>query len=207
MAGGFSTTATSQAGAGTTWQVWTSADSNTSTSTDAIWGGWTNNTTTTTNATPIWSIWANQAFGGQQLDQELNQQFFRQPAPTPEEVRASREALEASRLREIERQRDRAEAESKAKKLLVDNLTKEQKKSYEERGVIPVRVKSGNVYEIHRGRAGNIRRIVNGRAVDSYCIHPSDLIPDEDTMLTQLLWLRWCEEDFLKIANRLCSAA
>ena len=33
------------------------------------------------------------------------------------------------------------------------------------------------------------------------CIHPDEMVPDHDTMLAQLLWLKCNEAEFLRVAN------
>jgi hypothetical protein len=42
----------------------------------------------------------------------------------------------------------------------------------------------------------------NDKPLSRYCIHPRDAVPDEDTMLMQMLMLETNEQEFLRIANR-----
>jgi len=190
MSGYYTTTATSDSST-TVWQNWTISYDATSTTGDTTWTNWNDNCTTSAIDSTTWSFWVN----GTAVDN------YQPVQPSAEAIAQAREH-EAQRVKEqAEREKQRVEAQRKAEKLLVDNLTKEQQESYRERKVIPIRSRSGKNYEIHKGRQGNVRRLHEGKAVESYCIHPSEYVPDEDTMLTQLLWLRWCEEDFLRVAN------
>ena len=86
-------------------------------------------------------------------------------------------------------------------------MTEEERKAYAERKVIPITSKSGRLYHVKRGVAGNVFRIENGKEVERYCIHPVENVPEEDVMLGQMLWLKWCEEDFLRLANKTLLAA
>jgi SNF2 family DNA or RNA helicase len=107
-----------------------------------------------------------------------------------------------------ERERQRAEAEDKAEKILAENLDEEQKKVYAERKVIPITTAKGRKYLIKRGRVGNVYRIdERGKEVEKFCIHPDEAVPDQDCMLAQLLWLRWMEDEFLRVANKTQLAA
>jgi len=191
MASQYTTTVTSDSPT-TVWQNWTISYDTTSTTGETTWSNWNDYSTTSATANTTWVIWAN---GSQSVDDY-------QPVQPSAEAIAQIKEREAQRVKEqAEREKQRVEAQKKAEKLLVENLNEEQQKAYQERKVIPIRSHSGKNYEIHKGRQGNVRRIHEGEAVESYCIHPSEYVPDEDTMLTQLLWLRWCEEDFLRVAN------
>jgi hypothetical protein len=97
---------------------------------------------------------------------------------------------------------DREEAAKRAKELLESHLDDAQKKDLAERGEFEVESQSGKRYAIKRGRAGNVFSLdEQRRKTAKYCIHPEIDCPDEDTMLSQLCWLRWNEEEFLRTAN------
>lgn len=90
----------------------------------------------------------------------------------------------------------------RAKALLMEHLSEKQKKQLIERGEFVVKSKSGKHYAITKGRAGNVFSLDEHRKrVNRYCIHPTDYVPDYDTMLSQMIWLKWNEEEFLKVAN------
>lgn len=101
---------------------------------------------------------------------------------------------------------ERAAARDKARLLLLQNLNDRQRIDLASNGYFDLDVLSQNGerrrYRIRRGRAGNVHRLdEQGREVRRYCIHPVIACPDEDTMLTQKLWLENDEELFLRTAN------
>lgn len=98
-----------------------------------------------------------------------------------------------------------AVARSRAQETLLALLTEREREVYRRTGVIHVRGSEGNEYEIHRGHARNIRR---GRG--RYCAHPPAFervdgrtlaIPEEDSMIAQMLMISTDEKEFLRIAN------
>jgi hypothetical protein len=62
--------------------------------------------------------------------------------------------------------------------------------------------RTGRVYRIRRGVAGNVDRLaeVGDAAEVTYCAHPPGL-PAEDVNLAQLLLLATDEDAFLRVAN------
>lgn len=61
---------------------------------------------------------------------------------------------------------------------------------------------TGRRYRIRLGRARNVDLVgPDGRVQRTYCCHPAEMVPNEDTMLAQLLMLRTEEEAFLSLAN------
>lgn len=177
----------------------------------ATWDGWNNGTTTSCNATinfgqdtttlastTVWSQWAMSGAtdntwyywtGGNVIGNDSYQ------GPTAEE-------LEAARLANEEREQQQREAEVRAEKILNDNLDEGQRKAYAERKMVPITTARGRKYLVKKGRAGNVYRLdEHGHEVEKFCIHPDEAIPDQDCMLAQILWLRWCEEEFLRVAN------
>jgi hypothetical protein len=112
-----------------------------------------------------------------------------------EEQRLAREAREmAARIK-------REAATKRAEELLLVCLTEEQRKQYTELGYFETLV-NDKVYRINRGRSGNVQLIEGGVPKAKFCIHPRAIIPDQDTMLAQLLMLRTDEAEFLRVANR-----
>lgn len=170
---------------GATWSHWNlSSGSSTSVSISVAvtWTQWAMTGGITSNA--LWQVWTG-----------TNMSTISYPEQTEEEKEAARFASE-------ERERHRREAEERAEKILTENLDEEQRKSYAERKVVPITTAKGRKYLIKKGRLGNVYRIdEHGKEVEKFCIHPEEVVPDQDTMLSQLLWLRWCEDEFLLIAN------
>lgn len=156
-------------------------------SADYIWINWADSTTYTPACTP-------QGGGG----------FGTVTPETPEE-RCCRE--ERQRQEEVERQRReqaRKEGEKRALELLLDNLEANQKEIFEKTGAIPVVARSGKRYSIVKGSGVN-EVDEKGNKVKHLCFHPDNEccynLPQEDKMLTQLLFLKFAEEDVRRIAN------
>ena len=167
----------------TAWTNW-SQDTSTAAST-TVWTRWATTTSATAGSSNVWHYWADECGGD----------YAACRGPTEEEIEAARVAAE-------ERERQRKEAEERAEKILAENLDEEQRRAYAERKVVPITTAGGRKYLIKRGRAGNVYRLdEGGREVEKFCIHPEEAMPDQDVMLSQLLWLRWMEEEFLKVAN------
>jgi hypothetical protein len=94
-------------------------------------------------------------------------------------------------------------AATRAKALLLELLTEEQKAEYAEFEYFHVIGQSGKLYRIKRGSAGNVYSIgLDGNEEHKYCIHARDSVPHEDNMIAQYGLLRTDEEQFLSLANR-----
>jgi hypothetical protein len=126
-----------------------------------------------------------------------------------EAQRPVREAAERQRqaeFAEAEKKRlaEQAVADARAKKLLVECLSSEQRDTLEKHNYFDVRVPSGQVYRIHKGWAHNVKRVKPDGTVapGTFCAHPSDQVPHYDNMLAQKFTLETDEQAFLKIANR-----
>lgn len=119
----------------------------------------------------------------------------------------SAEEVETAREYAEKVEREKREAEERAEKLLVENLDEEQRQAYRDRKVVPIATARAK-YLIKKGKVGNVVRLNDqGREAERFCVHPITDMPDQDVMLAQLLWLRWCEDDFLRVANRIPLAA
>jgi hypothetical protein len=128
--------------------------------------------------------------------------FARQQA----EVLALQQEMER-RMEQIRQQQKQLDEEYKAVEqrallLLRECLSPSQLEEFDKHGRIPVYTKIGNLYIINKGRSGNVV-LKNGRGTDieRLCIHPSDAVPDYDTMLAQKLMLEDNEANFRKVAN------
>jgi hypothetical protein len=122
---------------------------------------------------------------------------------TPEQIALAQAAQEeANRLAAIEAERQRM-ANEKAKKLLVEHLSPQQQKTYDEKRYFDVDIE-GRTYRIHHGSHGNVRLLgtgeKTGKEVTKYCIQP-DGVPVGDVLLAQKLLLEADEKEFLRIAN------
>lgn len=162
-------------------------------STDQVWVGWADATAATTNVVTnyahgdtFWFAW------NEQVELTAEQKAARRVAEAAHEARLQAELHALVAIK------------SRAEKLLQACLTTEQQGQLHAHGWFELRTPSGRHYRIRRGRAGNVIELdrATGRPLCSYCCHPIDLVPDEDTMLAQKLMLEHQEDDFLRLANR-----
>jgi hypothetical protein len=210
-------------------QVWTNWNLDTATTINTIptqvWGTWnnvyhTNHVTAITNNTVIWQTWNGQT-GAAPIIQVMtnvwepwNEAYRQRPArhivaATPEEIAAQRERERVARERWEAEEKARIAgqeiAKMKARQLLLEHLTPKQKEQYEKLAYFDLEI-GGRIYRIRRGWSGNVQRIKKDekgvdKMLESFCIHPSEWVPEEDNLLAQKLLLETSEEDFRKIAN------
>ena len=133
-------------------------------------------------------------------------------AQTPEEIAAQRERERVTNERYMAEQQARAAAaklaDMRARHLLMENLSPRQKAMYEKNSFFDVEV-AGKTYRIRKGWSGNVELLgkdkVEDKEVDvvmeSFCIHPREIIPADDNVLLQKLLLETSEEEFRKTAN------
>ena len=146
----------------TVWQSW--SGSSTATTTSATWTDWICNDTTSGGATNVWYRWTSDtdtaalALLLAEERRQWNAQYCSDELSKAEEKR-------------------RLEARERAKKLLEETMTEEERKTYAERKVIPITSKSGRLYHVKRGVVGNVFRFENGKEVERYCIHPVENVP------------------------------
>jgi len=113
------------------------------------------------------------------------------------------ERRKEQRRRDEERRLEREEAQQRALRLLVENLTEQQRLDLDTRGHFFVDAPSGRRYQIESGSHGNVKLVDpanNNRRVASLCAQPRG-VPDGDSMLAQKLLLLCDESAFLRIAN------
>lgn len=187
--------------------------------TGAIWSTWVE-TSFTTNTTAInivtignqqvWSTWNTATLSGSSLTyQHIYANWVAQQAMVQEtrEQAAARESRTRwnwfwQELVNVFHRAVADQAKVKAKKLLIEHLSASQQKEYEKLGFFKVEVE-GVLYQIMQGRSGNVRELDKaGKPIFSYCIHPRENVPDEDTMLAQKLLLETDLPTFKRIANR-----
>ena len=189
------------------WNQWVVSTSTCSTCssihTDNVYHQWVTCTSSSSTTINIWNAWTGQAISNAKAAAANMRRQRVAPVETTEQ-RMAREAADVKRRAEAaERERveaqKRLKAKTRAKKLLMDHITKEQRESLEKHGFFEVLV-GGKTYRIRQGTHGNVRLIENGKETKSFCIQPND-IPDEDAMLAQKLLLETDEAAFLRIAN------
>jgi hypothetical protein len=172
--------------------------------TNFVWSAW--NTTSTSNTitfdNAVWNNWVQ--YPAQTTYQPWTIQPWVDPR-TPEQIEAARVDQERRNAEWREEQErlaaEKAEAAVKARVILEENLSAEQRKQLADNNWFEVITAKGT-YRIRKGWAGNVDRYVDGKPADRFCIHPVEEIPHEDNMLAQKLLLEADEEAFLRIANR-----
>lgn len=177
--------------AGDNWYNWANVfttNANCTTAVSTVWADWTTTSGTVTydigsNAnTDVWTVWTQD---GSDIWQYQRQIEIVQDTPDLVQSRQERQA-----------------AQRKAAALLRRQLTREQRQQFEETQAFEVTTPSGRRYRIRRGRSANIDVLgPNGEVTHRLCIHPGEMVPDEDTMVAQKLMLETAEADVLRIAN------
>lgn len=95
------------------------------------------------------------------------------------------------------------QVEARAFHILMDNLSPGQRTTYIEKGYVPLRSKSGRFFKIYKGRSMNIVEVgEDGNPIQRLCVHPIMGVPNEDTMLSQILMIRFNESLFTRMANK-----
>ena len=168
--------------------------------TNTIWTNWTTASTTSnlytmsspTASATVWSVWVE----SEEAKRERHEREAQREARWQEEAKVARAAAR--------------KANETAKQLLLDHLTPEQRKTFEDRGWFVVEGgKSKKPYRIETkmGFHGNVVELKDhpkGRQdIARYCFQLHDTrIPHFDHILAQKLALECDEENILKLANR-----
>lgn len=93
---------------------------------------------------------------------------------------------------------NKKEADDRAKQLLLDHLSEEQKKTFEKEGWFEcVGNKTGKTYRVH-----NYRNVNTVQGKTKYCLVQKNTVPLPDQLLTEKMLIENDEEKFLKVANR-----
>ena len=94
-------------------------------------------------------------------------------------------------------------ARSRARQLLLDALTDEQRATFEKSGHLNVTVAGGKrTYRIRTGKSMNVDLLDKaGHVKRTFCAYPTEGVPDFDAMLAQKLMLETDEGEFLSVAN------
>lgn len=194
----------------TVWAYWTgdsTCTSGTTTTAEHIWEWWTGGTATITQ-TQVWKGWVTISSGTANTPLRYVRES-QPPAPrvrTAEEIAADEARIAAQRAEwqaaEHARVLARQKAEERAKELFLRTLSHEQRRQFEEHRSVVV-VGRQCRYRIRPGRSGNIDVVgKDGVVTHRLCAHPAEMVPDFDTMLSQVLMLTHEEERFVRLANR-----
>ena len=163
----------------------------------------------TTSGNQIWAYWNSEwqhrlvyPMPSGQLEHLQNQVYH--PVSAEQREQWHREDAERRRVAEEYMKKlaeEQAVAKERAEELLRSCLTSQQREELEQKHHFHLFV-GNRKYRINRGRTRNIELVdEQGKVVKRLCAHPSEMIPDADTMLAQKLMLETDEESFLKIAN------
>lgn len=152
----------------------------------------------------VWTTWTSTTSGVyRQPDTGYNRravdshEFNLAAEPTVEQQR--RNAL-VRRHSAVSALRQRV-ANRKAKALLFEHLTQQQREDYERLQRFELVLPNGHHYRLRRGLAGNIDRIEGDRIVERLCVHVPHGIPHDDNVLTQKLSLEVDEAEVRRLAN------
>jgi len=207
------------------WTTWTTTSASTSTTNDIVWRVWSGEdeyaTTSTTSASTaytssdVWYTWTDHttnSLDNHTQDPQVSQIIWRRWSEDAErqftrtiQGNAERNEEEQRRIAESVRQQEeahriRAEAEEKAKQLLLDLIGEEQMEVYNRTGRVLVKGKK-NDYIIQK--EGFIRAVSKGKVTD-LCAHLGNrhAYPDEDNVVAMKLFIEANEEEFLNLANK-----
>lgn len=181
---------------GDTWYIQTATNGTiTPIGTDNVWGEW-NQAYVQAAEAHLWNTWIEQ--GNARI--EVRETRAQAEARRLVEEQVMREYRAAEELR----RKTTEEADRRAKKLLIENISPAQRRSLTEKGYFDVPVK-GKTYRIRWGSHGNVSLVHRAGTREeqeavSYCIQPPG-VPAGDAMLAQKLMLETDEASFLRIAN------
>ncbi len=148
--------------------------------------------------TAVWNTWNADA-------QARLLQQMQQPAPsaTPEQITARAAVDRAYRLDGAKRELNRLRSVRRARRLLEEILSPEQREQLKVHGFFLVR-QGNHIYRINRGKTHNVFLVdANGHAIENLCVIPDDYerVPEEDCMIAQKLLVEADHESFREIAN------
>lgn len=156
-----------------------------------VWCTWVttvNDTASTAITTNVWPGWAASVHAGDLV-------VFANECTTGQVEPPNQAAIQA-------REEARLAAKAKARSVLDQHLSEEQRAQLARDQFFLVEGSAGRRYRIRQGRSNNIDRLdAQGQVAEHLCGHPQIACPDEDTMLGQKLALETDEEAFRKVAN------
>jgi uncharacterized Zn finger protein (UPF0148 family) len=212
------------------WNEWSSSTSSyttvsNATATGDTWSYWTFDAGTTTSSASsvniVWTDWTEAVVTysagdrGYQRSANDHDRNYRECVmgdwqPSRQETDNERSARIAREEQQREENARKAAAQKEKEKKIQDTardllrevLTEEQNRQLDKHGYFELKLANGNTYHIYKGRSNNVKRIDQcGRAIESLCFHPSDFLPDYDTMAMQKLMLESNEAEARKSAN------
>lgn len=209
-------------------QPWTTTTPLTSSTSSLLWQDWNTSYTTTLSSvtyTQVWGSWnaSYQSIGSVSSGTAItdhgswdlwNSGYVsnvrdRAPVvpivrrqPSPEEVATRQEEERRWQAEQAIQEAERKAAKENAKKLLLSVLDDEQKKDWAKDGHFYLHV-GAHKYRIKRGRAGNVELVdpQTNEPLERYCAHPIQAVPDEDTAVAQMMYLKFDEKRFIGLAN------
>ena len=213
----FQTTAGSTNYAWNSWQnVWPVWVIQTYTDQSYTWTSWTTNWST--NGSKIWPIWANDSSGTYQfqaiVEDESPEAYLSQvwsewsdlnDEQREERLVQLRQKQQAQELAEQESRRQQweiAEANERARQLLESVLDEEQQKTYRKDKVIYLTSELRKRYRLRHDGSVHLLDDTGKKAVASFCIHPTEYVPLDDHVAAKVLYLKYAEAEFERIANR-----
>lgn len=179
------------------WLTWNQTYYTSGTATNIMipvtWNSWNSASTTSIISQQSWMRWTTIVETKEQTRNRLAVQKGAEEKWLRDQAEHQKRLAEQLKVQNAAKQR--------ARKLLVDHLSKDQRDSYEKQGFFYLYTKD-KCYRIDQGTHGNVKLIEQKtkKVIGSYCIQPND-VPAEDAMLAQKLYIEMCEEEFIKRAN------
>lgn len=172
------------------WRYWVSTSA--SSATTNVWPGWNENYTACTSGTNVVTTNATWCDWNDDWQETEEQKALRLAQEEEYRVRRETEA------------RDREAAKVRAETILRRHLSQVQEASYDRNGYFDLTVEGGDKparqYRIYKGTHGNIKRVEDGREVESICVQPTG-VPEADANLAQMLHLMHDEEGLRRTGN------
>ncbi len=197
------------------WGGWTGSTCTATTTSTTAWRCWTGGTTATTSSITgsVWMRWTASTGDTTIVLPAANYDYSPPPVLTEAEKLVQAEAArkraeeaaeraEKERIRAEEARKQAEEAAARAEKLLLEMLDKQQRKEYAKDKSFHVVGQDGEKYKIKHGWSGHVERVVKGKSVERFCIHPRVQVPVQDNQLLAKLMLETDPVGFKKIANR-----
>ena len=151
----------------------------------------------------VWSIWfAQELLGESHESGSIQASVWNNWLTTPPDAVSARVRLSRQAQARAEELCKADAAKQKAETLLNELLTTEQKEDLKNNRMFYVE-SNGEMFRINRGFAGNVEKVdpVTKQAIEKYCIHPREKLPDADVMAAQKLMLEADVANFKKTAN------
>ena len=167
-----------------------------------VWNDVTTGSATTTNS--VFDTWAR--WSAQTTDSETMAHVLRSWVGSQEQVREAEQRRQARRRREeqqwLQRKKQRKVAGKRADKILVEHLSRLQRRQLEKLGFFDVEV-AGRKFRIHNNKyQHNVFELDDeNRPVREFCAHTSHACPQSDHALAQKLMLESALDEFCRVAN------